>query len=130
MIRSTLAPTDSLARAVELTLAGFQQDYPVMDGPRLVGVLTHRDLLKSVASHSTDLPVQQAMRSEFDTVSQAEGLDIALTRMRDGELPMLMVVEKQKVIGLLTVGNIGELLALESAAHQSGPRGIQLKGGN
>jgi hypothetical protein len=31
---------------------------------------------------------------------------------------MLVVVEDEKVIGLVTVGNIGELLALESAGHE------------
>jgi hypothetical protein len=31
-----------------------------------------------------------------------------------------MVVDHEKVVGLLTLGNIGELLALEAAGHQIG----------
>ena len=35
----TLSPNDSLACAVELILAGSQQDFPVMEGKQVVGLL-------------------------------------------------------------------------------------------
>ena len=44
----TVSPADPLSRAVELTLAGFQQDFPVLDGTRLAGVLTYGDVLKGL----------------------------------------------------------------------------------
>jgi Zn-dependent protease/CBS domain-containing protein len=113
-------PTDSLSRAVDLTLAGFQQDFPVMDGERLLGVLTHGDVLKGLAERGKSSAVQEAMRRDFDTTNPSEPLDGALTRMRQGERRLLMVVDHEKVVGLLTVGNIGELLALEAAGHQIG----------
>jgi CBS domain-containing protein len=124
-----LLPTDPLSRAVDLTLAGFQQDFPVMDGERLLGVLTHGDVLKGLAERGKSSAVQEAMRRDFDTTSPSEPLDAALTRMRQGERRLLMVVDHEKVVGLLTVGNIGELLALEAAganpigwsASSSGP---------
>lgn len=115
----TVAPTDALSRAVELTLTGFQQDFPVMDGARLVGVLTYNDVLKGLAERGPELPVQDAMRGDFATANPAEALDGALTRMRQGECPVLMVVENQDVVGLLTVGNVGELIALEAASDRS-----------
>jgi Zn-dependent protease/CBS domain-containing protein len=116
----TVSPTDLLSRAVELTLAGFQQDFPVMDGARLIGVLTHGDVLRGLAEQGASLPVQQAMRRELETASPSEALDGALTRMHQGECRVLMVVENEKTLGLLTLGNIGELLALEAAGRQRG----------
>ena len=83
----TVSPTDSLSRAVDLTLAGFQQDFPVMDGARLLGVLTHGDLLRGLTDHGTDLSVQQAMRGELETASPSQALDGALTRMHQGPAP-------------------------------------------
>lgn len=115
-----VAPSDPLSRAVELTRVGFQQDFPVLDGARLVGVLTHRDVLKGVAEQGLSLSVRQAMRGEFETASPSDPLDGALTRMHQGECRVLMVVENQQLIGFLTVGNIGELLALEAAGRQGG----------
>ena len=116
----TVAPTAPLSRAVELTLAGFQPDFPVMDGARLVGVLTLPDVLKGLAEGST-LTVGQAMQAELETASPSEGLNGALTRMRQGACRVLMVVEGERVVGLLTMRNIAELLALEAAARRTCP---------
>jgi Zn-dependent protease/CBS domain-containing protein len=117
--RSVL-PTDPLSRAVDITLAGFQQDFPVMDDSQLLGVLTHGDVLRGLSERGKSSSVQEAMRRDFDTTNPSEPLDGALTRMRQGGCPILVVIENKKVIGLLSMGNIGELLALEAAGHEIG----------
>lgn len=117
-----VSPADPLSRAVELTLAGFQQDFPVMDGPHLLGVLTHADVLRGVAEPGASLTVRQAMRGELETVSPSEPLDGALTRMRENAGRVLVVVEDDEVVGLLTAANIGELLALQAAGSQAAAR--------
>ena len=101
-----------------------------MDGARLVGVLTYGDLLRGLAEQGANLSVQQAMRAELETASPSEALDGALTRMHQGECRVLMVVENEKVVGLLTVGNIGELLALDAAGRQTGPADARAGGGD
>jgi Zn-dependent protease/CBS domain-containing protein len=116
----TVSPTDPLSRAVNLTLAGFQQDFPVMDGARLVGVLTHADLLRGLAEQGANLSVQQTMRGELETARPSDPLAGALTRLQQGESRVLMVVENEQVIGLVTVANIGELLALAAAGRHTG----------
>ena len=116
----TLSAADALSRAVELTLAGFQQDFPVMDGSRLVGVLTYGDVLRGLAEQGVNLSVQEAMRADYATASPTEMLGSALTRMQQGERRVLMVVEDEKLVGLLTAGNIVELIALEAAGRRPG----------
>lgn len=88
-----------------------------MDGSRLVGILTHGDLLKALGEQGKDLPVQLAMHTKLETSSPSEELSGALSRMYQDNCRALVVVEKEEVIGLLTVGNIGELLALSAAVH-------------
>lgn len=117
----TVSPSDALARVVDLTLAGFQQDFPVMDGTRLVGVLTQADLLKGLAERGASMHVEQAMRADVETVSPFDALDANLARMREGDRRVLMVVVAEKVVGLLTLANIGELLALEAAGGRVHP---------
>ena len=58
----TLAPGDPLARGVELTLAGFQQDFPVLEQGALVGLLTRQDLLRGLQQHGPQATVDAAMR--------------------------------------------------------------------
>ena len=55
------------------------------------------------------------MRNEFGTAGPTDALDGALTRLHQGDGRMLMVIERERVVGILTVENIGELLALEAA---------------
>jgi Zn-dependent protease len=112
----TLAPSDPLSRAVDLTLTGFQQDFPVVEDERLVGVLRHGDLLRGVAERGRDCEVRQVMHTERQTASPSEKLSEALTRLQRDESP-LIVLEWGKVIGLLTAANISELLAIEAAGH-------------
>ena len=45
---------DSLNKAVELTLAGSQKDFPVLADGEVKGVLTQSDLIKSLSSSSRD----------------------------------------------------------------------------
>jgi hypothetical protein len=59
-------PTDPVSRAVD-PLAGFQQDFPVMDDERLLGVPTHGDVLRQ----------EEAMRRDFDTCVEERADDHA-----------------------------------------------------
>ncbi|MCS6860624.1 MAG: site-2 protease family protein, partial [Abditibacteriales bacterium] len=61
----TLSPHDSLARAVEHVLAGFQQDFPVVEEGRTVGVLTRADLLTALAQRGQETLVGEVMRRQF-----------------------------------------------------------------
>jgi CBS domain-containing protein len=73
------------SRAAQITPAGFQGDFPVIDGVRVLGVLTRGDVLGGLARRSTNLSVQQAMRGEVETARPSEALDGALTRMHQDE---------------------------------------------
>src|SRR5690606_39190809 len=62
----TLAPDDTLARAVELLLAGTQQDFPIVDdGGDVHGILTRADLLTALARQEQVAPVAGVMRRDF-----------------------------------------------------------------
>ena len=64
----TLRPDDPLAQAVEHVLAGFQQDFPVVEDGRLVGVLTRNDLAAALGRHGPETRVGEVMQRDFVTV--------------------------------------------------------------
>ncbi len=115
-----LSPRDSLARAAELTLAGFQRDFPVMAGDRLAGMLTHADVVRGLARTGATTPVEAVMRPHCETTSPSELLDAARARLQSCEARALVVVRDGQVVGLLTPENVGEMLAMTQAAQ--GPR--------
>jgi Zn-dependent protease/CBS domain-containing protein len=113
----SLSPYDSLSTAVERLLAGSQHDFPVVDGHLLVGVLTRKDLLRSLA-HPPLGPatrVGQIMTRELASADPSDTLENALERLEESGCPMLPVVRGGFVIGLLTSENIGELLMVRAA---------------
>jgi hypothetical protein len=103
-------------RPVDFNPAGVRQDFPVMDGARLIG----GDLLKEPAERGRNLSAQQAMRTEFEIASPSNGFDGPLTRMHQGECRGLTVVENEKVVGLVITGYFGGL----SAPVPAGPPAI------
>ena len=59
-----------------------------------------------------------------------DSLDLpATTENSSPDLPDPSVLEDERAVGLLTVGNIGELLALEAAGCQTGTLASQAGGG-
>ena len=111
----TLAPWEPLSRAVELTLAGFQQDFPVLEHGALVGLLTRQDLLRGLQQHGLHAPVVGAMRREYATARPEEAVEEALGRLRGGDARVLPVVHGRELVGVLTTDNVGEFVALRAA---------------
>jgi Zn-dependent protease/predicted transcriptional regulator len=110
----TLGPKDSLDRAVELVLAGSQQDFPVLENERVVGVLTQGNLLAALATRQA-ASVGEIMQREFQTVEPSEMLEIALGRLQSCECHTLPVLLKGKLVGLVTSENVGEFLMIQAA---------------
>ena len=115
----TLAPQDSLARAVELILAGSQQDFPVAENGQVVGVLTRADLLRELAQRGQESLVAEVMRRDFQVVDSSEMLETAFARLQSYECNTLPVTHNGRLVGLMTMENVGEFIMIQTAlAHR------------
>lgn len=111
----SLAPGNSLQEAIEHVLAGFQHDFPVLEQERLVGVLTRDDLLKSLAQKGPETRVAETMTERFETGDPGEMLDLVLARLQSCRCRTLLVLKGGKLVGILTMDNVGEFLMFQSA---------------
>jgi Zn-dependent protease/predicted transcriptional regulator len=119
----TLAPADPLQRAVDRVLAGYQQDFPVVEADRVVGVLTRGDLLKGLSDRGPAAPVGAVMTARFDTADAAEMVEGAFQRLQGSACPALPVLRGGRLVGILTLDNVGEFVAMQSAAGANGKGG-------
>jgi len=115
----TLQPDDSLAKAVELILAGWQQDFPVVFGNRVLGVLTREDLVRAIAQGGTGKPVRDAMHRDFQAVDSHDMLEQAVQALQRCACRSLPVEHNGELVGMLTLENVGEFMMIRSAMRQA-----------
>ena len=115
----TLHPDDPLEQAVEHVLAGFQQDFPVVEDGRLVGVLTRNDLAAALGRYGPETRVGDVMQRDFATADPHEILQTAFARLQDGHARTLPVVQDGRLLGLLTADNLAEVLMIQEALREA-----------
>jgi Zn-dependent protease/CBS domain-containing protein len=120
---STLRPNDSLQRAIELIIATPQQDFPVLDDSRVVGILTSRDLMIALHERGQDSLVDGVMRRDFVSVESNEMLDTGLARLQAAECcTSAPVFLRNALVGLLTAENVNEFVLISSAIGEQRAR--------
>lgn len=113
---AALAPSDTLDRAVALTLAGFQRDFPVVEERRLVGLLTGARVVAGLTADGPGARVSKWMAARVPTADRASTLDAAVDRIEPGGPSTVVVVTPSGAPeGLLIPENIAELLVLRAA---------------
>ena len=110
-----LAPADPLSRAVDLLLHGSQQDFPVVEDGRVVGVLTRSSLMVAVAQQPPATPVGEVMQRTFVEVEAGEMLETAFARLQECQCHTMPVTRAGRLAGLVTSDNLGEFLMVQAA---------------
>jgi predicted transcriptional regulator len=111
----TLEKNDSLDRAVELTLAGSQKDFPVVENGSIVGILNQADLMKALSVRDQHPTVSSAMQPNFEAINSFDMLEAAFDKLNDCNCHTLPVTINRKLVGLLTADNIGKYLRIRAA---------------
>jgi Zn-dependent protease/predicted transcriptional regulator len=115
----TLHPLEPVSRAMQFVMAGSQQDFPVVDQDRLVGILTREDLFAALKQGSPYLAVGHVMRRDFQWVDAQEMLETAFTRMSGASVQSAPVTWRGKLVGLLTMDNVRKYLMFRSVFNSA-----------
>ena len=108
--------TEVAERMVERNLGAVL----VLDGGRLVGIMTERDLLRAVARglHG-DALVAEYMTTDPETIAPDDTTQYAAVLMIHGGFRHLPVVEGDDVVGILSIRDL-----MRIALEDSAPRGV------
>jgi Zn-dependent protease/CBS domain-containing protein len=113
---------EPLQRAVDLLMAGSQQDFPVLERGLPVGVLTRADLLRALQRTGPAARVGDVVARDGITAEPGEPLEEVFQRMRMNQRPTLPVVSDGRLVGLLTFENVSELLLVQDALRRHAGR--------
>lgn len=94
---------------------------PVVDGNKLIGVVTDRDLvIRGYAEkHSGSTSVTECMSQEVQTISPNLSVDEAASLMADKQIRRLPVVENGELKGIVSLGDLAIREIFVSEAGQA-----------
>lgn len=114
---------DSLGRAADLLLATSQQEFPVMNGGQVLGLLSRKALVQGLVTHGRDHYVAEVMDREYPKIRIDEDLQRVYEAMvGDRGLPLL-VFDHERLVGYINHENLMEYLLIAQARQQQQKNG-------
>ena len=114
---STLSPADTLEDALSKAVHTLQDDFPVIRGTDMVGVVSKQRILAALNDEGNAY-VQSVMNKAFDIAQRSETLASALKKFTAKELTVLPVVDAGRLVGIVTLQNLMHSMALLSESRK------------
>ncbi len=115
----TLEHGKTIRDAANMLLSTSQQDFPIMHGDQVVGLLGRNLLLKALAEDGPDAYVAGVMDRDFLSIEPENDLAEVLPLMAQAGRCAL-VMDGEKLLGLLTTENLSEFLLLRRFGMEPG----------
>jgi CBS domain-containing protein len=105
----SVAPTDSVLRAIEIMATRHIGALLVMNQGTLLGIISERDYARKVIlkkRSSSDTTVEEIMSAPAVTVSPQDTVRHCMELMTEGRFRHLPVVTSGHVVGMLSIGDL------------------------
>ena len=117
----TLEHGSTVREAANLLLATSQQDFPIVLGTQVMGLLGRNALLRGMAGEGPDAYVAGIMDREFPRVAPEDSLTDAIPLL--ARISCVLVMEEDQLRGLLTRENVSEFMMLRRFGMPETSRG-------
>jgi len=104
----TVSPDQTVGEVLENICHGFQQDFPVLEGGELVGILTKEDVFSALHKHEKSALVRDVMQTDFVTTTEDAPLSEIFKKMTARRLSVIPVMRGRKLQGLINLEQIGK----------------------
>jgi len=108
---ATLSPADTLEDALDKAVHSLQDDFPVVRGSDMVGVISKQRILDALRAEGNGY-VQAVMNKIFDVSLRHDSLGSAFRKLTARSSSIIPVVEDQRLIGIVTLQNLMHSMAL------------------
>ena len=109
---ATLSPSDTLADALARCVHSLQEDFPVVRGPQLVGIVSRQRIVDALRSDGNGY-VQSVMSRAFQVARPEDTLGTTIRRITAGRgLSLIPVTESGRVVGIVSVQNLMSSMSL------------------
>jgi CBS domain-containing protein/Zn-dependent protease len=109
---ATLSPSDTLADALVRCIHSLQEDFPVVRGPQLVGIVSRQRIVDALRNDGNGY-VQAVMSRAFQVAQPEDTLGTTIRRIQTGRgLSLIPVTESGRVVGIVSVQNLMSSMSL------------------
>jgi Zn-dependent protease/CBS domain-containing protein len=108
---ATLSPADTLEDALQKAVHSLQDDFPVVRGSDMVGVISKQRILDALRAEGNGY-VQAVMNKIFEVSVRQDSLGSAFRKLTGRNSSIIPVVEDQRLIGIVTLQNLMHSMAL------------------
>lgn len=114
----TILSGASLEEAAHMLLDGSQHDFPVLAGEEVVGVMTRMEIAQGLATDGPGAYVAGFMRRDYKTAHPNVPLELAIDMFSKDDSTPILVMEDERLVGMVTQENLSEFIMLEHARQQ------------
>ncbi|HEX5337833.1 MAG TPA: CBS domain-containing protein [Gallionella sp.] len=104
-----VAPNDSVMTALEIMAKHDVGALLVMDGDKLAGIFSERDYARKIilqGKSSKETKVSEIMTSKVIFAKPSQTVDQAMALMTDKRIRHLPVMEGEKLLGMVSIGDL------------------------
>jgi CBS domain-containing protein len=109
---ATLSASDTLADALVRCVHSLQEDFPVVRGPQLVGIVSRQRIVDALRSDGNGY-VQSVMSRSFQVARPEDTLGTTIRRITAGHgLSLIPITDSGRVVGVVSVQNLMSAMSL------------------
>ncbi len=110
---SILKPTSTVQEVIEITLAGSEKDFVVVENENIVGIISQKLLVKNARTPS--VLVGKIMEKVFHPIDASLAISKVLELIATEKKDFFPVTDKGKIIGAIDRNNISEFILFKTS---------------
>jgi len=114
----TIDANKPLSEAVTMLLNGSSKNFVVTEMGAPVAVLGRDQIIKGIGSGNPDVTAGSEAERNLSFAHPEDPLEDLFTRFQDDRIPVVIVKENGKIIGIVDAENIAELILVRQALQQ------------
>jgi CBS domain-containing protein/Zn-dependent protease len=108
---ATLSPADTLEDALAKAVHTLQDDFPVVRGTDLVGIISRQAIVEALRGEGNGY-VQAVMNKLFEVSPKKESLATAFRKLTARSSTLIPVVDEEHLVGIVTLQNLMHSIGL------------------
>lgn len=117
----SVKPDDTLATVIDTLTSNRIGAVLVMNGKRVAGVLSERDIVRALAKHGAsalDARAADAMTAEVVSARPADTVEHVMETMTVGRFRHLPIIENGELVGIISIGDVVKR-RIDDAEHEA-----------